>query len=145
VDIRFYYQNSKSSAAIETLITILSDAVAKVIELPNTLEICFYPFEPNVYGGIDRKHINRIGLNSMLTIDMIPRILTHELIHVHQKHVGVLQIKSNGVCLWHSIPRTSKLPEEMTYAEYQALPWEADVTARLDSVLRQALSSIKLQ
>jgi len=142
VDIRYYYQNNQHSYKHEVIITSFAQAVAKVIELPDTIEICLYPLADNVYGGIDIIRVNRIGLNYDLPLQVLPKILTHELIHVHQKHTGILNIKANGMCYWHGIPYTKKLPEDMSYEEYNNLPWEVDVAQKQQQIFREALALV---
>ena len=142
MDIRYYYQNNQHSYKHEVIITSFAQAVAKVIELPDTIEICLYPLADNVYGGIDVARVNRIGLNYDLPLQALPKILTHELIHVHQKHTGILNIKANGMCYWHGIPYTNKLPEDMSYEEYNNLPWELDVVNKQQQVFNEALDLV---
>lgn len=142
MDIKFYYKNNQHSYKHEVIITSFATAIAKVIELPPTLEICLYPLEENVYGGIDKNRINRIGINYNLSLMEIPQVLTHELIHVHQKHKGILRIHYSGMCYWHGIPYTKQLPESMPYEEYQNLPWELDVAEKQQKVFSEALKLI---
>lgn len=142
MDIKFFYQNNQHSYKKEVIITSFANAVAKVIELPDTLEVCLYPLDENVYGGIDRNRVNRLGINYDLPLDMLPHILTHELIHVHQKHTGILRITPNGMCYWHGIPYTKQSPEEMSYEDYQNLPWELDVVNRQQKIFSDALKTI---
>jgi len=141
VDVRFFYKGDYRSYKHEVIITSFSIAVSRIIDLPEILEVCLYPLEENVYGGIDKMRVNRIGLNTNLSLESIPIILAHELIHVHQKHVGHLRIAHNGMCYWHGIPITNKPPEDMTYEEYQNLPWEVDVQNRSKAILKEALLS----
>jgi hypothetical protein len=140
VDVRYFYQTDKRNYQQEAIIDKFANAISKIIELPPLLEVCLYPLDENVYGGIDMLRINRIGINSTLPFDAIPKILAHELIHVHQKHKGFLKIKSDGTCYWHGIPITKKLPEDMTYEEYSNLPWELDVTNKQMKVLSEAIN-----
>lgn len=140
MDIKFFYQNNKPSYIKEEIINKFTKAVASVIDLPPTIEICIYPLPDNLYGGIDMYKINRIGLNSNLMYKDIPEILTHELIHVHQKHTGVLKIKRDGSCYWHGVFVTKKLPSELSYQEYINLPWERDVAEKQHKVFRDALA-----
>lgn len=142
MEIKYYYQNHQYSYKHETIITLFANRVSKIIELPNSLEVCLYPLPNNVYGGIDMNHINRIGINYDLPLELIPKILTHELIHVNQKHTGILTIKSNGMCYWHGIPYTKKLPEEMSYEEYNNLPWELDVAKKQQEIYLKALDLV---
>lgn len=140
MNIRFFYKNNQKSIDKEVVITSFTNAVSKVIDLPDTIEICLYPLGPSVYGGIDLNNINRIGINIDLPIASIPKILAHELIHVHQKHTGILKMKPNGEIYWHGVFYTRKNPEDMTYEEYQNLPWERDVAEKQHKVFRDALA-----
>jgi hypothetical protein len=73
----------------------------------------------------------------------MPIILVHELIHVHQKHKGILKIDAKNNCYWHGILQTNKLPEQMTYQEYENLPWEVDVRNKQTKVLTEALAFLQ--
>ena len=142
MNVVFYYKGIPKRE-YEVFITSFSNAVAKVIELPDTVEVCMYPLAPNMHGGIDRVKINRIGLNINLLMQDIPLILTHELIHVHQKHKGYLKIDHKNNCYWHGIFQTNKLPEEMTYEEYENLPWEVDVRNKETEVFKKAVAFLQ--
>ena len=137
--VKFYYKNNNYEKDNEVALTSLAIAVSQIIELPDIVEVCLYPLEDNVYGGIDINRINRIGLNINLSLESQLKILVHELIHVSQKHLGMLKIKPNGMCYWQGIPYTKNPPEEMTHEEYMNLPWELDVQHRQSKVLQQAL------
>lgn len=139
MDIQFYYKNTNRCARRESIISRLAESVSEIISLPNTIEVCIYPLGKNVYGGIDKYHINRLAINYDLDYDSIPRILTHELIHVSQKHTKLLEIRKNGHYYWRGIPYTNVLPEQMPYEEYRNLPWEVDVQNRETKVLQSAL------
>ena len=140
MQVKFYYQNNNYVKENEALLTSLAIAVSQIIELPDTVEVCLYPLEDNVYGGIDINRVNRIGLNVNLSLESQLKILVHELIHVSQKHLGMLKIKPNGMCYWQGIPYTKKPPDEMTHEEYMNLPWELDVINRQRTILTQALT-----
>lgn len=133
-----YYYQGKPNKEYEVIITSFSNLLSQVLDLPDTLEVCLYPLPPNVHGGIDTVRVNRIAMNINLLPSDIPKILTHELIHVSQKHTGLLTVVK-GICHWRGIPYTNKKPEELTYEEYENLPWEVDVRNRQESVLKQAL------
>ena len=126
------------------MIQSLANALAAIIELPNTLQVCLYPFVDNVYGGIDKHVKNRFGININLPLDQMPKIVVHELIHIHQRHTGILAIKG-GYYYWRTIPYGNKLPEEMSYEEYKNCPWETDVDERVDKLLTESLELIKKQ
>lgn len=126
------------------MITSLANAMASLIELPNTLQVCLYPMLDNVYGGIDKYTANKFGINIKLPVEDLPKIVVHELIHIHQRHVGLLDIKG-GYYYWRKIPYGNKMPEEMTYEEYKCCPWETDVDERVDNLLTESLELIKKQ
>lgn len=142
MDIIFFYRNQEKSYKHEVIITSFANAISKIIELPESLEVCLYPLEHNVYGGIDKFKLNRLGINYNVSLEALPKVLTHELIHINQKHTGKLKITQNGMCYWYGIPYTKKLPEEMSYEEYQNLPWELDVVNRQQKIFREALALV---
>ena len=139
IDIRYFYQNNKRNVQIETIITKLVDNVSKHIELPDTLEFCIYKFDENVYGGIDKHIPHRIGLNSSLSLEEIPQILVHELLHVHQRHTGSLAIR-NSTYYWLGIPYHNT-ETNLSYQEYKSTPWEIDVENRAEKLLTLALQN----
>jgi len=143
VNVIYHYQNNKHSYTKEAIITAFAKAISQIIELPEVIEVCLYDLGANVWGGIDMHRINRIGIHYDLPFDAIPKILTHELIHVHQKHKGTLKIKRDGSCYWHGIFITKKLPEDMPYEEYQNLPWEMDVAQKQQQIFIEALGLTK--
>ena len=143
MDIQYFYENNQHSYKHEIIITSISNLLTNIISLPDSLEICLYKLDTGVYGGIDRYHINRIGLDYDLPFDMLPVILTHELIHVHQKHTGILRITHNGTCYWHGIPYNNKPLEKLTAEEYAKLPWEVDAISKQENILMQALKQTK--
>lgn len=142
MDIRFFYQNNNHSYKQEVVITSYANAISRIIELPPLLEVCLYDLGESVYGGIDLIRMNRIGINYNLPYDVIPKILTHELIHVHQKFKGTLKITPGNKCYWHGIFITSKSIDDMTHEEYMNLPWEIDAYHRQQSILSEALSYV---
>jgi hypothetical protein len=142
MEVKFYYQNKPPKPQLETLIRNFSSVVEQVIELPTSIEVCLYDLGHSVYGGIDVHVLNRLGLNYNLSAKEIPLILIHELIHVNQKHKKILEIRRNGHFYWHGIPYTNQLPENLSYEEYENLPWEHDVKNRQSKVLQEVLHRI---
>lgn len=142
MDIRFFYQDNKQRPQHEAIVRGFTKALANVISLPPLIEVCLYNLGKNVYGGIDMYRINRVGINLSVPVEQIPKILTHELIHVSQKHTGILKINRDGSSYWHGILITKKMPEDMPYEEYENLPWELDVKHRLDQVFSDALKLV---
>jgi hypothetical protein len=142
MEVKFFYQNKPRTPEKELLIKNFANLLATVLELPPSIEVCLYDLGGRVYGGIDTHVLNRLGINYNLDVNAIPLILTHELIHVSQKHTKLLEIKRNGHFYWKGIPYTNKLPEELTQTEYENLPWEIDVQNRQTKVLQTVLKSL---
>lgn len=140
MNVKYYYQNSNHSWRHEAVITPLANAISKIIDLPDTIEVCLYHLGKSVYGGIDSLYINRIGLNYDLPIDSIPLILAHELIHVNQKQSGILKITRKGEYFWHGVLHTKKMPDDLPYNDYINLPWEYDAYNRQDKILSEAIA-----
>lgn len=143
MDIKFFYQTNQRSYKHEAIITSFANLLSQLIDLPDYLEVCLYPLAENMYGGIDINRVNRIGLNIKLPYMDIPKVLTHELIHVNQKHIGLLRTDTNGMCYWRGIPYTNKDPDDMTYEEYSNLPWELDAQQRQTKLLSEAIRGYK--
>lgn len=140
MNVKYFYQNGNHSWRHESIITPLTVAISKVIELPEIIEVCLYDLGKSVYGGIDMIYHNRLGLSYNLPYDSVPIILSHELIHIHQKHTGILRITRKGEYYWHGVLHTKKLKEDLPYEEYMQLPWEHDAYTKQHKVLSQALS-----
>lgn len=142
MEVKFFYQGrNQRKPEHEIIVTEFAKLVGKVIELPDIIEVCLYPLQENIHGGIDILKVNRLGLNINLPLDNVPKVLTHELIHVNQKHKDMLRIDRTGRCYWYGIPYNKQNPEEMNYQDYLDLPWEADVQNRLDFVFKEALNA----
>ena len=90
MEVKFYYQNKTHKPQLESLIRNFSSVIEQVIELPTSIEVCLYDLGHSVYGGIDMHVLNRLGINYNLTVQEVPLILIHELIHVSQKHKKLL-------------------------------------------------------
>lgn len=142
MDIKFFYKDNHHSYKREYIISALANALETLIDLPTSIEVCLYNLGENVYGGIDSVRTNRVCINYDLPLEIVPKIFTHELIHVHQKHIGLLKIKRDGVCSWRGVQYTNKSPESLSYQEYQNLPWERDVSDRLPMLLQQAFDLV---
>jgi len=80
----------------------------------------------------------RIKINGDLTESEMFYPMIHELIHLNQTHTGMLTVRRDGIYLWNNRPYEIK--DNITYIEYQNLPWERDVTNRFQQVMTQVLS-----
>lgn len=136
--VEFFYQNNQHSYKKEIVISALCNAISTFLDLPEKIEVCLYPLK-NAYGGIDIVHPNRIGIDFALTYEELPIILSHELIHVHQRKTGKLKITPDGKYFWNKVYYTNLLPDQLTFAEYKKLPWEAEAYDNQKEVLLKAM------
>ena len=105
--------------------------------LPDNIEIQFEQMGPSVYGMtmLDPRFPNRIRLNQDLSLEEYLLPLTHELLHLHQTFTNRLQSRPGGRILWDkTVFKVNML--EMSYNEYQQLPWELDVAEKQQKLLK---------
>ena len=138
--------NFKSSQAPDKckLIQIICDKVEELLHLPTEVDIEFNAMSPSTYGDtmVDYKNQIRIRLNKDLQINDIMIPLVHELIHLHQMHIGQLMITSAGVYVWEK--QTYEVDvTQMMYTDYLRLPWEADVTDKQPKLMEEILKSYR--
>jgi len=138
--------NFKSSQAPDKckLIQIICDKVEELLHLPTEVDIEFTALSPSTYGDtmVDYKNQIRIRLNKDLQINDIMIPLVHELIHLHQMHIGQLMITSAGVYVWEK--QTYEVDvTQMMYTDYLRLPWEADVADKQPKLMEEILKSYK--
>lgn len=138
VQVSFKYQTSNKNIQVEHLIKSVVNRVSGVLNLPQFIEVWIYNLPTAVQGGIDNS-MNRVILSSALTLQEIPKILIHELIHINQKFTGKLKINTDGAYLWEGKMYYAKHPETLSRTEYLALPWEADVINNLPTIVQKAL------
>lgn len=114
-------------------------AVSTVIELPSEVQIQFGPLATSVHGMtmIDYRIHNRVSLNSSLTLTEVTAVLIHELIHLHQYHIGQLRTTRTGKYYWNG--RQVHVDADLSYEAYKDLPWERDVTERLPKIMTKAV------
>lgn len=139
IAVEFFYQNNQHSYKKEAVITELCNCVSTFLELPERIEVCLYNLDKNTYGGIDVNVPNRMGIDFELPYDSLPRIVIHELLHIHQRKIGKLKINRDGSYFWCGVFFTKTPPEQMPYEEYQKLPWEVDVRVNEEKVLKKAI------
>jgi hypothetical protein len=138
--------NFKSSQAPDKckLIQIICDKVEELLHLPTEVDIEFTAMSPSTYGDtmVDYKNQIRIRLNKDIQINDIMIPLVHELIHLHQMHIGQLMITSAGVYVWEK--QTYEVDvTQMMYTDYLRLPWEADVADKQPKLMEEILKSYK--
>lgn len=137
--VRYIYNSGIPYQAREIVCSKLTLAAANVISLPGEIEICFTKLASNEYGNtvFDHRFKNRVNINCTLNVVEIPRVLIHELIHVHQMHTGKLKITKHYL-FWNG-KQHNHAPSSLTYADYLQLPWEQDVINTLDQVMQLTL------
>jgi hypothetical protein len=132
-----YKGQSKPLQSFTILTEKVIQLVRKLYVLPNTIEIQFENMGKNIYGMtmLDPRFPNRIRLNQDLSITEYVLPLTHELIHLHQIFTNRLQCRSGGRILWeNTVYKVNML--EMSYNDYQQLPWELDVVEKQQKLLK---------
>lgn len=139
MQVNFFYRHIQPKIEYEIVIRNLCERTAKFISLPDQIDICIYRLNDSTYGGIDRFVPHRLAINASLNLRSIPIILVHELIHISQRHVGMLQISNDGFYTWNGKLYTNLDPELMPRQEYLLLPWEDDVNNRLPLLLEKVL------
>lgn len=122
------------------IIRALCNNVANIIPLPFIIEIEFLNINENTWGGthLNWKYKNKIVLNNILSLQEIPIVLIHELIHISQLHSGMLVVDRNNKVYWQG--RHYEFVG-LSYSEYQNLPWELDVSYRLKKILELSLKT----
>lgn len=124
----------------EQLVVRICLEISKILALPEIVEVQFQKFDNGIWGGthLDWKIKNRISLSCDLSIHEIPIVLVHELIHVYQINSGILRVDKNNQVYWQGIIYNTN---NLSYNEYQQLPWERDVSYRLKKILETVINS----
>tara|TARA_B110000977_G_C10956593_1_gene446848 strand:- start:96 stop:563 length:468 start_codon:yes stop_codon:yes gene_type:complete len=83
------------------------------------IDIILQPLLPNIIGITHNLGNNRylIGLNMFHRQSILTRTLHHELVHVKQFHLNLLDKQTNGIDLWIGKPIDWSLP-------WASRPWE---------------------
>ena len=138
--IKFIYNIGEYLPQYEIVLNSLWSSFTTILELPAELVVVFENLGKNVYADtkVDPRFKNRVTINAELMIRDIPGAFAHEIIHVHQIHTGLLRADHHGNMFWRD--RMYKVHDDLSYQEYCALPWEADVLVRHQSLLNQALA-----
>lgn len=131
----------KSSVKPPSYYEKFTEKVIKIMKnlyvLPDTIEIQFEQMGPSVYGMtmLDPRFPNRIRINQDLSLEEYLLPLTHELLHLHQMFTNRLQSRPGGRIMWDkTIYKVNML--EMSYTDYQQLPWELDVAEKQQKLLK---------
>lgn len=126
----------------EKVFGLVVNAARSFLKLPDLIEVIVMKLQPNVYGGVDHRHMHKIAINSALTAEESAKILIHELIHVEQRYTGRLQVKRN-MMYWDGRPKTVEHATTMTLAAYKSLPWEVDAYSRQNELAQKISAAIR--
>jgi hypothetical protein len=139
----FIHPDNIYSVPKEQLVTSVYNALINYISLPDTIMVEFRCLGPASYGEaiVDSRHAMR---RVILNVDLTPKELfiptIHELVHVHQMHVGKLSTSRTGVYVWEG--KTYPIDtRKISYTEYQNLPWELDATAQQKILAKKLLEN----
>lgn len=122
----------------EQLLTKVCNKVRTELELPDQIIIEFSHLAHNNYGEtvLDSRTKNRIRLNSNLSYQECVYVLSHELIHLSQIHIGQLTYSRNAEYVWENKVYCSFTElRNMCYNQYKMLPWELDVAKKQQKIL----------
>lgn len=136
----FIYKDDIYIAEREKIASYVCYEIAKILRLPDEIQIEFAETGDLIYGEtfVDPRFKNRIRIKSTVEpVEMI-QILTHELIHVHQTHVGRLQALPHNIFIWDNKQYVFDT-RSLTFEEQQKLPWEIDVVNKQQNILRELL------
>jgi hypothetical protein len=132
--------NTAKEKVINNVINLLKDNLL----LPKSLTVEFRKLSPHFYAETNLSLSNNrtIILNCMLTEKEIITPLIHELIHIDQIENKKLMVYKNGDVYWLGKRYSVEYIKRCTYAEYQNLPWENEVLARQQNLLKLLLGDL---
>ena len=111
----------------KVVVSIINN-ISTLIPLPDYIVVEFKSMGLSSYGEttVDYQRARKkIVLNQDLTAKELFYPTIHELVHVSQIHTGRLAVSRTGVFVWEN--KTYQVdPTEMSYEDYQKLPWELD-------------------
>jgi len=140
--VRFIYQGSDWLPDQEKVAINLCLRASKIIDLPNEIEVEFVKMPPSVYGEtlLYGRFKNRFRINDCLSPKEIIKPVVHELIHIHQVHIGRLKAMRDGTYIWDGRQYKNTDPNLLENSAYRNLPWEQDVENVIDSILNRILT-----
>lgn len=144
--VRFIYlDNDNYDTDREKVLSAVTDIVATLIQLPNSIEIEFKTLI-NSYGELilDPKFKNRIRLDKNLNVKESILPLIHELIHLNQLYTGRLKSNRQNIIWENKVYHVDFT--NLNYEKWCNFPWEQDVVLKqqklLDKVINLGLSKI---
>jgi hypothetical protein len=108
---------------------IFTEKAATLIAAPQILLINITTLPSNVYGAVDDQQLSRIHVNSKLDIQLMKRVIAHELVHVEQRILGRLKFFGQSASFDGKVYNR---PDILTISssEYKSLPWEVEAIER---------------
>lgn len=145
MQVRFIYESDDYDKAREVVVEKICEYLSYKLDLPNQVEVKFSTMMPGVYAhtALDPRFKNRITINSTLKASEIAPVVLHEMIHVHQVHIGRLDVTRNGTYIWDKKRYPSTDPTSLEINKYLQLPWELDVANKQQQMLQEALNFVE--
>lgn len=140
--IRYIYSTSNFDRRKELVIEQVITKAKKFLDLPNTIEVEFKNLNNSIYAEtlVDPRFTNRIRLNANINYNSLVEPTVHELLHLNQIFTGKLSCNKGKIFIWEN--KTYKIDQSnLTYEDYQNLPWELDVKFKEKKLLNQILNS----
>lgn len=140
--VRFIYNTSKYDKRKELVIINVFTKAKTFIELPKLLEVEFKSLSHSVYAEtlVDPRFPNRIRLNADISYTSLVKPTVHELLHLNQIYTKKLSCSRGKIFIWEN--KTYNIDQlNLTYEDYQNLPWELDVVYKEKKLLNQILNS----
>jgi hypothetical protein len=139
MSVKYIYNIGTYMPQYEAVINRLWESFTSMLDLPREIVVVFENLGKSVYADtkVDPRFKNRVTINAELMVRDVPGAFTHEIIHVHQIHTGLLRADHHGNMFWRD--RIYKIDDNLTYEQYCELPWEADVLVRHQSLLNEVL------
>ena len=126
----------------QKLITKVCNEACLHLRLPTRLTVQLLSMGDHVYGEtmLDPRMLDTIRINyDLLLKDLIyPDI--HELIHIDQIVSGKLSASKSGKVIWEGKAFTVKNGHNLSHEQYMSLPWEEDVSNRIEELFAKILN-----
>lgn len=145
MNVRFIYDSDDYDPVKEKVISLLCEYMAYKLDLPQSVEVKLSPMDLSVYAhtSLDHRFKNRITINSKLKTNEVTPVVIHEMIHVHQIHIGRLNVTGRGTYIWDNKRYPSPDPKTMELTKYFQLPWELDVANKQQMLLKEATAFVE--
>lgn len=122
----------------QKIITSICTSAARYLRLPDTITVQLLSMGNSTYGEtvLDPRMLDTIRINHDLSLNDFIYPVCHELIHLDQIVTGRLSATKSGKIYWEGCLYTDS---EKEFEQYQKLPWEEDVTIRIEQLIKNIL------